>query len=213
MKNSYVFLLFCVFCFKSYGQKKTKSFFSPNKIGFLYNTANENNFLFDDKDYYYQTSVYKIQSFYKIASWKIVDFELIIQPQYQHIKHQLLNEQFVTPEDDNFQEKREKYTALKTLNLYAIEFGLSIKIKLLNRFSFDTTIGLGFSYIDETTERLAEGFTFIENGSIGFTYQTSKKTNLYVGGNVGHVSNFDFQQPNSGYNIVGFEIGFQYLLN
>ena len=208
MKKIIFFFIIFSITFCAFSQNS----FKPKKVGFLYNFANENNFLFDDEDYFYTTRTYKGQLFYDLYNFEKVGFLLIVQPQFQSIKHQLLNEQFVTPYQENFEAKRAKYTNLKTLNLYSLEFGLSTKIKLLKRISFDTTIGLGFSYIDETTERLAEGFTFIENLSVGFTCKTSLKTQVYLGANIGHVSNFDFQQPNSGYNIAGFEIGFQYVL-
>lgn len=208
MKKIILHLFIFGLIYSSFGQSKLK----PKKIGFLYNFGNENNFLFDDNDYFYTTRTYKGQLFYDLYTFKKIDFLLIVQPQYQSLKHQLLNKFFVTPDKENHLEKREKYTKLKSLNLYALEFGFSAKIKIFNSLSFDTTVSLGFSYIDETTERLAEGFTFIENLSAGFTYKTSPKTFLYLGANAGHVSNFDFQQPNSGYNVLGYEIGFQYVL-
>lgn len=184
----------------------------PKKLGFLYNLGKEDNFIFNDEDYFYTTKVYKGQLFYDLYNYKKIDFSLIVQPQLQTIKHQLINEQFITPDQENYLEKRDKYTKLKTINLYGLEFGLSTKIKLLNTLSFDATIGLGFCYIDETTERLAEGFTFIENFSIGFTHKTLPKMNIYVGSNFGHVSNLNFKKPNDGYNILGIEIGLQYVL-
>ena len=52
----------------------------------------------------------------------------------------------------------------------------------------------------------------IENGSIGLSYTTSKKTALYFGTNIGHVSNFDTQDPNNGYSFLGFEVGVSYKL-
>lgn len=202
---SFTFLIISTIAF---GQHKL----IPKKVGFLYNFGNEKNFLFDDEDYFYTTRTYKAQLFYDLFNFKRLAISLIVQPQIQAIKHQLLNEQFVRPEEYNYIAKRAQYTTLKNINLYALEFGLSAKIKLFKPLSFDITTGLGLSYINKTTERLAEGFTFIENLSLGFTIATSTKTYLYLGGNIGHVSNFDFQAPNNGYNIAGFEIGLQYLL-
>ncbi|WP_435415142.1 acyloxyacyl hydrolase [Polaribacter aestuariivivens] len=195
------------------GQEIERGFLIPKKIGFLYNNANEKNFLFDDKDYYYTTNTFKIQAFYNFGTWKSFNFELIVQPQLQILKHQLLNEQFVTPDEDNYIAKREEFTALKTMHLYAIELGFVVKKKIVKKLHAQLTIGLGFGTIDTRTERLAKGFTFIENGSLGFTYQTTKNTILYLGSNIGHVSNFDTQSPNNGYNIVGLEVGFSYLLD
>ncbi|TMM31548.1 hypothetical protein FDT66_05740 [Polaribacter aestuariivivens] len=99
------------------------------------------------------------------------------------------------------------------MHLYAIELGFVVKKQLVKKLHVQLTIGLGFGTIDTKTERLAKGFTFIENGSLGFTYQTTKNTILYLGSNIGHVSNFDTQSPNNGYNIIGLEVGFSYLLD
>ncbi|MCG1036944.1 acyloxyacyl hydrolase [Polaribacter sp. DS7-9] len=96
--------------------------------------------------------------------------------------------------------------------LYAFELGFILKKKVINKLDFQATLGLGVASISKRTERLAKGFTFIENGSLGLSYQTTNKTFLYVGSNIGHVSNFDTQKPNNGFNIVGLEIGFSYLL-
>jgi hypothetical protein len=207
-------LFLCVFgCLLTIKAQDRKNTFVPQKIGFLYNVANQQTFLFNDKDYNYQTSVYKAQLYFKVASWKWIDFELIVQPQYQQITHQLLNVQFVTPEDPDYEQKRIAYTQIKTMNLYALEFGLSLKILLFKKLYLKSVLGLGAGAIDTQTERLAKGFTFIENASLGLSYQTTKKTHLYLAGNIGHVSNFNFQRPNSGYNLMGFELGFSYSLH
>ena len=193
-------------------QENKKGIFAIKKIGFLYNNANENNFLFDDKDYSYTSKTYKFQAFYTIGNWKNIDFELILQPQIQTIAHQLLNEQFVLPSEKNYLEKRIEFTTPKSMSLYAIELGLVLQKKLLKNVNIQATIGLGIATIDTRTERLAKGFTFIENGSLGVSFQTSHKTFLYAGTTIGHVSNLNFTSPNSGYNLLGYEIGFSYIL-
>ena len=81
------------------------------------------------------------------------------------------------------------------------------------KLDFQGTISLGFNYIDTRTERIAKGFTFIENFSVGFSHQTFTNSFIYLGTNFGHVSNLNFQQPNNGYNILGLEIGYSYTLN
>lgn len=73
-------------------------------------------------------------------------------------------------------------------------------------------VGLGVASINKRTERLARGFTFIENAALGITYQTSNTTTLYIGSSIGHVSNLNFKSPNSGYNILGYEIGLSFIL-
>jgi hypothetical protein len=196
----------------SSAQTPKKGVLNIKKIGFIYNNAHSDNFIFDDKDFTYAANTYKIQAFYNLGSWKSLDFELILQPQYQVIQHQLINEQFVLPSEENFVEKRKEFTSPKTLHLYAFELGFVMKKALLKRLDFLVTIGLGLAAIDTRTERLAKGFTFIENGSLGVSYKITNTTYVYLGGNVGHVSNLDFQSPNAGFSFVGFEAGISCLL-
>jgi len=204
-------LLFVVLL--SFSQEKEKTSLKPYKVGFLYNFGVNENFIFNDVDYTYSTNTYKTQAFYKLGSWKNIDIEMIVQPQIQFLKHQLINEQFVTPDQENYLEKRTEFTKAKTLNLYGVELGFAAKKKVSEKLDIQGTISLGFSFIDKRTERLAKGFTFIENFSLGFSYKTLKNCYLYLGTNFGHVSNLNFQKPNDGYNILGLEIGYSYILN
>jgi len=213
MKKIFLFLIVFFFTVTTIKAQVKIDKLKPKKIGFLYNYANEKNFIFDDKDYSYNTKTYKIQAFYYLGSWKSLDFELIVQPQYQRIYHQLDNEQFVLPSELNYLEKRTEFTSPKNINLYGFELGFVLKKKLLKNIKFLATIGLGVATIDTSTERLAKGFTFLENGSLGLCYQFYKQTTLYIGSNIGHVSNFDTKKPNNGYSFLGFEVGLQYILN
>ena len=208
----YILLILFLSPLLSSAQEPKKGILNIKKIGFLYNYAVSDNFIFDDKDFTYATNTYKIQAFYNVGSWKSLDFELLVQPQYQVIQHQLINEQFVLPSEENYKEKRTEFTTPKTMHLYAFELGFVIKKTLLQKLDVLVTLGLGLATIDTRTERLAKGFTFIENGSLGFSYKITNTTFLYVGSNIGHVSNLDFQSPNAGFSFVGFEAGISYLL-
>lgn len=208
MKNIFLVLLFLSIPFLANSQEKKKSKLKPYKIGFLYNNGTNDNFLFDDLDYTYSTDTYKGQVFYKLGNWKSLDFELLVQPQIQFLNHQLINEQYITPDQERYLEKRVEFTSPKTMHLYGVEFGFVTKKKIFQKLDLQGTISLGFNYIDTRTERLAEGFTFIENFSLGFSYHILKNSFLYVGTNFGHVSNLNFQKPNDGYNILGLEIGY-----
>lgn len=194
------------------GQSTKKAWFIPEKVGLLFNSTDEKNFLFDDTDYFYQSTIIKGQLFYELFSWKNIEFDALVQPQYHYIRHQLLNPSFVDPSTPNYIAVRDAFTRLKSIGLYAVELGLSIQIPIVKRIKTEITLGVGFAYIDTETERLAKGFTFIENVSMGLSYDTSPHFSIYFGGNIGHVSNFEFQQPNDGYNVVGYEIGFRYFL-
>lgn len=207
-----VLLVFIFSTLMCTAQQTKKGILNFKKIGFLYNNVDEDSFLSADKDYTYTADVYKFQVFYDLGKWKSLDFDLIVQPQKQTIKHQLINEQFVTPDEDNYEAKRAEFTALKSINLYGLEIGLLIEQKIFEKLNAQVTLGLGLATINKRTERLAKGFTFIENASLGLSYKPFKKAFIYFGGNIGHVSNLDTQQPNSGYTFAGYEFGFSYLL-
>ena len=210
IKKFYFVILTIFITISLYSQEKQKSIIKPDKIGFLYNYGTNENFLFDDLDYTYSTNTYKLQAFYKLGNWKGVNFEIIVQPQIQSIQHQLINEQYVTPDEENYLDKRDEFTTSKKMNLYGLEFGFVIKKKLFKKLDLQGGISLGFTYIDNRTERLAKGFTFIENFSLGFLYNVYQNSFLYFGTNFGHVSNLNFQKPNDGYNILGLEIGYSF---
>ena len=130
----------------SYSQIK-KSKLKPVKIGFLYNYGTNENFVFDDSDYTYTTNTIKAQAFYNLGTWKKLNIELIVQPQIQFLNHQLLNKWFVTPDQDNVDEKIAEFTQPKKMNLYGVEFGFAAKKRITNKLDLQGGISLGFSYI------------------------------------------------------------------
>ena len=210
MKIIFLFITLLIGFTRIAAQDSKKGLFNIKKIGFLYNNANDKNFIFDDKDFSYSTNTYKLQAFYDLGTWKSLKFELILQPQMQILEHQLLNKQFVLPTEENYQEKRTEFTTPKTMHLYAFELGFVIKKKILNKLDYLMKMGLGLATINTRTERLAKGFTFIENASLGLSYNLVETTFLFIGSNIGHVSNLDTQKPNNGYSFVGFEVGISY---
>mgnify|MGYP001581152338 FL=1 len=211
MRKKILFFVLVSFVIFANGQVK-KSYLKPYKIGVLHNYGVNENFIFDDPDYTYATNTYKLQAFYKLGKWKKLNFELIVQPQTQSLNHQLINKWFVTPDQENFEEKRIDFTQPKKMSLYGVEFGLVALKEITTKLYFQAGMSLGFMCINKRTERLAKGFTFLENFTMGISYFSTKKTNFYLGTNMGHVSNLNFQKPNDGYNILGLEIGISYLL-
>ncbi len=205
-----IILFFCS-SFHAFGQESENASKKLKKVGLLFNSAKQNNFLFSDRDYDYQTNVIKAQLFYSLRKGEKWDINLIVQPQIQFAKHQLLNPFYVSSDLPNVQELRDRFTQERDISLYQFELGFQLRTKLWNQFYFESTLGLGAGYISKESERLAKGFTFIENLSVGLAYQLNS-SELYLGTNVGHVSNFDTQRPNDGYNILGFEIGYRILI-
>lgn len=196
----------------SFGQKSTKGLLNPTKIGIQFTQGNENSFLFNDPDYFYKTNTIKLQFFYPLTQWKTVDIALILQPQVQFIQHQLFNEQFVLPEEENYLEKRAKYTKLKDISITALEFTIDAKKKLYKNTSLFIQFGLGLAIIDTSTERLVNGFTFLENLNLGIEQAINTKISMRIFGGIGHVSNLNFQLPNAGYNIFNTGFSLQYAL-
>lgn len=186
---------------------------AQEKIGFQFGKSQEDNFLFNDSDYSFEGFSSKVQLFYPIKKLGKWDFNLIIQPQIHIYKHQLLNPSFVKPEDyANYLELRERFTKKKTLSVYAIELGFQLRRAFLKNINFEFTAALGAGYIDVFTERVANGFTFIENLSFGLSH-TFKKSELYIGTNFEHISNLDINLPNSGYDLLGWEVSYRFFLN
>ena len=205
-------LVFVSLISSSFGQKSGKGILSPTKLGVQFTQGNERSFLFDDPDYFYRTNTLKLQFFYPLAKWKKLDISLIIQPQVQFIQHQLYNEQFVLPEEENYLEKRERYTKLKNVSITGLEFTFDLKKKVFKTTSLFFQLGLGLAIIDTSTERLTSGFTFLENVNLGVEQTLNSKFSFRVVTGIGHVSNLNFQLPNAGYNIFNTGISIQYSL-
>ena len=108
IKKKFLTIILFITAISLKSQESKKSIFSAKKIGFVYNSASANNFLFNDKDYKYTTNTYKFQSIYDIGKWKNIEFQLIVQPQIQIIRHQLLNEQFVLPSEETLRRKKNR---------------------------------------------------------------------------------------------------------
>ena len=110
--NKLIFFLLLFLSFLAIGQEKKERQKSITKVGVLFSKAKQNNILFFDKDYDYKTNVYKFQLFYTLRTGINWDINLIVQPQFQMAQHQLLNEQFITPDEPNYEFLREKFTNL-----------------------------------------------------------------------------------------------------
>jgi hypothetical protein len=213
MKNNLLILFIALISFKSISQNSNINKLKPMKIGFLYAFGSNERFFHDDPDYTYTAKIIKGQAFYNLGSWKSLDFELIVQPQVQFLEHQLINSFYVTPDQENFQEKIAEFTKNKNMNLYALEFSFSANKNILKKLDIQAAISIGFSYVNTRSERLAKGFTFIENFSLGLNYKVFKNHIVHLGYYIGHVSNLNFQKPNDGYNLLGFQLGYAIVLN
>ena len=100
-KIPFSFVLLFLFLLTSISSAQKVDKFKPIKNGFQVNRNDRDNFYFDNKDYSFTIYTLKFQRFYevkKIGDWS---FNIILQPQFQYIEHQLLNKFFIKPEDFN----------------------------------------------------------------------------------------------------------------
>ena len=188
-----------------FAQQK-KSLVKPTSIGIYYGLGNEHNFIFDDTDYLYKTQYLKASFNYALNGEKY-KWSLAVQPQVHFLKHQLLNKFFVQPFQENFEENRIIFTKLKSMRLYVVTFEINIRRKILKKTEVLAFFAVGPGIIDTQTERLAKGFTFIENLGIGIRYELLNDFFVEFKPNFNHVSNARLQLPNSGYNVLNLEFG------
>ena len=83
MKVIFLFITLLFVLTSITAQESKKGLFNIKKVGFLYNNANEKNFIFNDKDFSYSTNTYKLQAFFNLGTWKSLKFELILQMQFK----------------------------------------------------------------------------------------------------------------------------------
>lgn len=209
LRNFLFFVFLSTSVFVDAQQRVSK--LKPDFIGITYGLGNENTFLFDDPDYLYKTQYLKASFQYKLNKKKY-QLGLAVQPQVHFLKHQLLNKFFVQPFEENFEENRIIFTKLKSMQLYALAFEINVSRQFFNRLEVLAFFGIGPAIIDTQTERLAKGFTFIENLGVGIRYQIANKLFFDFKPNINHVSNAGLQLPNSGYNVLNLEVGVSWSL-
>lgn len=196
------FILIIVFSSKTfYAQDKL----SKVKLGFDYGFGNE----LKNTDYTYTNSYYKLQLYYTIKQTKNFEYEILVQPELNFAKHQLLNFYFVKPDDPNYIEKRERYTKLKDIKEYVLNIGFLMRKPISKTASIYVLGSVGPLFTDTETERLSKGFAFSDVLAIGFTFKINKIT-FDIRPNFRHVSNAGLQSSNSGYNTKNIDFGFSF---
>ncbi len=210
--KKYILLGFLFWLTLGYSQNQKREPFQLEKIGFQISQLNEQNFLFDDPDYFLTGTTVKFQLFYPLKDIGNWDFNLVVQPQVQLLQHRLDNPSFIQPIDypNNFLDLRERLVQKRNMSLYGFDLGIQLRRRLLKNTFFEFTASLGLAYIDSDTERLALGFTFTEGLSFGLA-KAFTDCEIYLGGSLHHISNFNIQEPNSGYNLLGWELSFRLL--
>jgi len=181
-----------------FSQEKNQNF----AVGLGYGIGGE----IKNTDYTYTNRYFKGQFFYTFKTTKNFKFELLVQPEINFATHQLLNLYFVTPDEPDFEAKREAYTKLKDIHEYVLNVGLVIRKPITQNFSIYALLSVGAMITDTETERLSKGFAFSDVFGIGFSLKT-KKVTLDLRPNVRHTSNAGLQNSNAGFNTYNIEAG------
>ena len=186
-----------------YGQN-TKG---ETSIAFLYGFGNE----IKNSNYTYTNNYYKVQVSYLIKETNHFKYELVLQPELIFATHQLLNFYFVTPEETNYIEKREKYTKLKDIKEYALGIGLCVRKPISKIASVYVLASIGPMITDTETERLSKGFAFSDVLALGFSLKVDKVL-FDIRPSLRHISNAQLQSSNAGFNTSNIEFGISFSL-
>jgi hypothetical protein len=171
-------------------------------VGFYYGFGNE----FKNQDYTFNNQYYKVQLNYLIRETKSFKYELVIQPELNLAKHQLINPYFITPDDPDYIEKRERFSKKYAINQYVLNLGLVVRKPISKSLSFFVLGSFGPMISAGETERLAKGFAISNVLAFGVTCKL-KRFEFDIRPNIRHVSNAGLSSPNIGFNTKNIEFG------
>jgi hypothetical protein len=171
-------------------------------VGFYYGFGNE----FKNQDYTFNNQYYKVQLNYLIKETKSFKYELVIQPELNLANHQLINHYFITPDDPDYIEKRERFSKKYAINQYVLNLGLVIRKPISKSLSFFVLGSFGPMISTGETERLAKGFAISNVLTIGISCKL-KRFEFDIRPNLRHVSNAGLSSPNIGFNTKNIEFG------
>ena len=192
-------LLIFIFTITTFYGQNTKR---ETSIGFHYGFGNE----IKNSNYTYTNHYYKAQLCYLVKETNHFKYELVLQPELNFATHQLLNLYFVTPEEANYIEKREKFTKLKDIKEYALSIGFCVRKPISKIASVYVLASIGPMITDTETERLSKGFAFSDVLALGFSLKVDKVL-FDVRPSLRHISNAQLQSSNAGFNTSNIEFG------
>ncbi|MFD1603149.1 acyloxyacyl hydrolase [Flavobacterium artemisiae] len=194
---------FLFVCMSANAQQADKKY----RIGLSYGFGSE----FNNKDYTFENHFYKAQLYYLIKETKHFQYQILIQPEINFAKHQLLNLYFVKPETHDFEQKREEYTKLKNIHEYVMNVGFVVRKPIGKIYSCYFLGSIGPMITDTETERMSKGFAFADVLALGFSANV-KAFQFDIRPSLRHVSNAGLGSSNAGYNTKNIEFGISYQL-
>jgi hypothetical protein len=197
------FIISILMVAKSFAQEESRSL----RLGLKYGIGTQQIFPYNSPDYTYKVSGYKGLINIQLKKYRILSFEMQLEPGIYIARHQLLNEYFVQPRwGADYLEKREVFTKEKTITEYAINVGILVRYDLKKRISFFILGSVGPMFSNTETERLAKGFAFSDVLALGVTYKVGKIM-FEMAPNLRHVSNANLQFPNCGHESLNIDFG------
>ncbi|HEY1195815.1 acyloxyacyl hydrolase [Flavobacterium sp.] len=197
----YIVLLFVVI--QVSGQQRNGNY----SVGLGYGFGSE----FNNADYTFDNHFYKLQLYCRIKETRNFQFEILVQPEINFGKHQLLNLYFVKPETPDFEQKRIEYMQLKDVHEYVLNVGFLIRKPIGKMYSCYILGSVGPMISDTETERMSKGFAFADVLAVGFTVDYDR-FQLDIRPSLRHVSNAGLGSSNAGYNTKNIELGISYQL-
>lgn len=193
-----VFLFLFLIIFKSKAQEGDSRISLGSSFGFGSEIKNS--------DYSYENKYVKVQLYYVLKKTKNFQFELLLEPEINFANHQLLNFNFITPDQPNFEERRARFTQLKDIREYVLHIGFLVRKPVSQKFSVYGLVSFGPMFTSTETERLSKGFAFSDVLAVGITYKI-KHIYLDFRPNFRHNSNAGLQESNAGINTFNYELG------
>lgn len=187
-------LINCLCIAQSQDQKKQLS------AGIYYGFGSE----IQNRDYTYTNSYYKLQISHLLKKTKWFEFEVVVAPEINFATHQLLNLHFIIPSEENYQEKRDRFTQIKNIREYILNVGFIARKPINSFLSVYALASVGPMISDTETERLSKGFAFSDVIAMGITYH-SKHFSLDIRPGARHLSNAGLQERNAGINTKNIE--------
>lgn len=181
-----------------YGQENSSKF----AVGISYGFGSE----IKNTDYTYTNRYLKGQGYYTIKKTKNFEFQILLEPEINFATHQLLNLYFVTPDEPNFEERRERFTKLKDIREYVLHVGFIVRKPISKQISIYVLGSVGPMFTDTETERLSKGFAFSDVLGLGISWK-AKHVILDLRPNIRHNSNAGLQNSNAGFNTLNYDFG------
>lgn len=173
------------------------------KIGLMYGWADQSPY--KEADYSWESNQFKLQFSYLLKKGRIFDYELLFEPQVNITKFRQFNQSLNLTEEER---KANRVVDQEHLLEYGITNGLLLRHHLTKYLSTYGIISFGTLYLGDSTARLAKGFNFASQLSLGISIQTFKNTSFDFRAGMRHLSNAGLRSPNSGVNTFHVETGF-----